>query len=493
MHTSDNDFSPDLLDQQLSQPDSFLPRGEACLVHDLQAIYEQKKSVSLDQAWERLARLRNLPYQGKLTSEDSERELSIVTQPLGRMPARRRGLPRLFQVLAALLVVGLLVSGFLVELSLRQETRSATSPTSTTSSQASACQPYALKSFPIASSTPASNTFYLLMSVSAVSASNAWAVGFYAPDPVSSNIGGHTLIEHWDGQQWQTIASPNAASGKGGLLAVAAVSADDVWAVGGSSQGSQLTQLAPTGSTLIEHWDGRNWQVVPSPNSPYGNGILKALTVVSKQNIWAVGSYNDDAHQPHPLVEHWNGVQWSIVTPQNDSKFVGWLNAVVAPSADELWAVGSSLSTGKSEGLILHGNTGAWQFQTVPTSQLTSISALSADDLWAVSTAGFKSQVEHWTGQQWQNVLSKSESLAYDLTKIVALSDNDLWATGSSSTPNQVFPAIILHWNGQTWQSAGSPMAGANFQDLAISSSHQLWVVGELHGSAFIMGQQTCP
>src|SRR5437764_621866 len=54
---------------------------------------------------------------------------------------------------------------------------------------------------------------------------------------------------------WSVVSSPNVGTSSNVLNGVAVVSANDVWAVGYYS-----------GGTLIEHWDGTSWSVVPSPN-----------------------------------------------------------------------------------------------------------------------------------------------------------------------------------------------------------------------------------
>ena len=42
--------------------------------------------------------------------------------------------------------------------------------------------------------------------------------------------------------------------------------------------------------TVVEHWDGSAWSIVPSPN-PGGNNSLYDLAIVSPTGIWAVGSF----------------------------------------------------------------------------------------------------------------------------------------------------------------------------------------------------------
>ena len=60
---------------------------------------------------------------------------------------------------------------------------------------------------------------------------------------------------------WSVVQSPNATPGNNELHAVASVSATDVWAVGTSDNTLGNSQ------TLILHWDGTAWSIVPSPTT----------------------------------------------------------------------------------------------------------------------------------------------------------------------------------------------------------------------------------
>src|SRR2546429_10018825 len=59
--------------------------------------------------------------------------------------------------------------------------------------------------------------------------------------------------------KWSVVPSPNPNVVPSGLSGVAAVSANDVWAVGTS--GSQMSG----GQTLIGDWNGAAWAVVEKP------------------------------------------------------------------------------------------------------------------------------------------------------------------------------------------------------------------------------------
>ncbi|MHB8600678.1 MAG: beta propeller repeat protein, partial [Ktedonobacteraceae bacterium] len=163
--------------------------------------------------------------------------------------------------------------------------------------------------------------------VSVLSPTDVWAVGSYV------SHGGHalpyTLIEHWDGIAWHIVSSPNVG-GFSPLNGVAALSSQNVWAVGRLGD-----------STLNEHWDGQRWRVV----SPALNGTTYSVVALTPSNVWAVGfalvNYVFDT-----FVEQWNGTQWQQVRSPNmtattlSPSYENYLNGVSASSAQDIWAVG---------------------------------------------------------------------------------------------------------------------------------------------------------
>jgi hypothetical protein len=67
--------------------------------------------------------------------------------------------------------------------------------------------------------------------VSALSSADAWAVGEV---DTGGPAGLHTLAAHWNGSGWTRVATPSPGTGISGstLDGVSAVSASDAWAVG---------------------------------------------------------------------------------------------------------------------------------------------------------------------------------------------------------------------------------------------------------------------
>jgi len=71
-----------------------------------------------------------------------------------------------------------------------------------------------------------------LYDVAVLPSGELWAVGDYR-DPV--NRGNRTLTLRYDGQTWNTVPSPDITAMSNNLAGVAAISSNDVWAVGGYS------------------------------------------------------------------------------------------------------------------------------------------------------------------------------------------------------------------------------------------------------------------
>src|SRR5207245_3808245 len=132
-----------------------------------------------------------------------------------------------------------------------------------------------------------------------------WAVG-------STNYPGLGVIEHWDGHVWSYRTLPDAVL----LHSISAIAANDIWAVG------QQYAYPPYGETTYTlHYDGHIWQHVPSP-SPltrhlhFAQNWLRSVAAVSANDVWAVGETRDTDFPgglDDTLTEHWDGSKWSVV------------------------------------------------------------------------------------------------------------------------------------------------------------------------------------
>ncbi|HEX6483729.1 MAG TPA: hypothetical protein VF043_33195 [Ktedonobacteraceae bacterium] len=326
-----------------------------------------------------------------------------------------------------------------------------------------------------------------LSGVAAVSANDIWAVGSSGNQRLG---GGQTVIEHWDGSQWQIVTSPSPGSIYNALYGVTAASASDVWAVGYDVNTTGVTQ------TLIEHWNGASWSVVKSPSPASANNELFGVAAVSASDIWAVGFIaNNTATGPvqQTLIEHWNGAHWNVVqSPSPGSSPV--LNGVADVSATDVWAVGNS---GFNQTLIEHWNGSRWSAVTSPSpgsgDDLRAVAVVSASDVWAAgytfNGSSIQSLVEQWNGTSWQVVKSPNVGTSPSFTGVAAVSANDVWAVGSYLNSNNMFLTLTEHWNGSRWSVMQSPSPGSFSTQLlgvAAVSANDVWAVGYADSNTLI-------
>jgi hypothetical protein len=331
----------------------------------------------------------------------------------------------------------------------------------------------------VPSPDPADRSNYYLRGVAAISANDVWAVGYYYDGNVNQT---HTL--HWDGSKWSVVATPNGSTSDNALYGVAAVSANDVWAVGYYYNGN-------VNQTLTLHWNGSIWSVVSSPNSGTSYNELHGVAAVSANDVWAVGYYyNGKVEQT--LILHWNGSAWSVVSSPNSGTNSNFLHGVAAVSANDLWAVGYYIDNNAARTLILHWNGSIWSVAPSPDPSTTDnglegVTALSASDVWAVGSyyyeSAFQTLILHWNGSAWSIVSSPNLSTSYnELYGVAAVSVNDVWAIGSYvNDSTYTRQTLILHWNGNAWSVMLSPNPSTSNNELhgvAVASAGDLWAVG---------------
>jgi hypothetical protein len=330
-----------------------------------------------------------------------------------------------------------------------------------------------------------------LFGVAAVSDDDVWATGQFIPSagPVQA------LIEHWNGHTWQVVSNPTPAGTQFSQLhGLAAISKDDIWAVGG------FTTAGGNGQTLTEHWNGAHWKIVPSP-TPVGatNSFLSGVVAVSHHDVWAVGETQESNGFSGTLIEHWNGHTWQIVSSPSPGPQVNALLGVAAVSHHDVWAVGYFFDTTSTRQTLIERWDGhTWQIvpSTAPAnSALPGVAAVSHDDVWAVgdfvdSTNTTRVLIEHWNGHTWQTItgLNPAGSSSAFLEGVTAVSHKDIWAVGDAFGTNGACLTLIEHWNGHTWQIVSSPNpAGSTCNSLngvaAVPHDEDVWAVGNAFGT----------
>ena len=331
--------------------------------------------------------------------------------------------------------------------------------------------------------------FDLLWAVDARTASDAWAAGWYLRSGRSSG-----LIERWNGEGWSQTLTPDPDPTSEYLLGVASVSRNDAWAVG-ETLGDNLDY-----GTLIERWNGDSWSLVTPPALPGADGgLLNGVAVVAgTDEAWAIVYHSQPQMARDTLIEHFDGASWTIVPSPNPGGFSNELLAVSAVATDDVWAVGYQIDFSfVARTLTMHWNGLRWRVmpsQDIGTKEnvLSSVSALPDGTVWAVGHRGRRTLAEHWVDGAWTIEHTPDPGTRYNtLSGVHATGPDDVWAVGwdrSSGDP----ATLTLHRGPAGWAVVPSPENGRfldQFNAVDATSSTDVWAVGEFqtnrqHGSA---------
>lgn len=279
----------------------------------------------------------------------------------------------------------------------------------------------------------------VLSDVAAVAPGDAWIVGY------SSFLGSpQTLAERWDGSSWSVVPSP-VISGGSEFDAVAALNANDAWAVGTRAGG--LPEFQATSVTLTAHWDGSTWTAVPSPNISNRSHRLEDVAVIASNDVWAVGYYRNWTELYKTLILHWNGSSWSI-TPSPNFPGENFLYGVSGTATNDVWAVGEAWDGVTSKQIFLHWNGSSWSQVTGPGGPTACVGctgdvlAMGPDDVWAVG-----STIGHWDGTQWTLATNPEipGTIGIALRSLAKTGPCDAWSVGGSFDGEGAESALSVH------------------------------------------------
>jgi len=288
---------------------------------------------------------------------------------------------------------------------------------------------------------------------------------------------------------WSLVSCPSLPGVGQGLFGVSAISASDAWAVGDAYNQSVGDQ-----QTLTQHWDGARWRIIPSPSVPKAYNHLTGVSGTSSDDVWAVGYTIDDRNAAwRTLLLHWNGAQWSIVRSAKLGTTFSAFTRVIALAPDNVWVAGYNGTDIIFHTLAEHWDGTSWKVVPTPApgvyDALYGISGTGADDLWAVGfykteNEIYESLTLHWDGVTWAKIESPNTTAYNWFNGVVATGSNDVWAIGYEYEDggNAISHPLTQHWNGTEWSVAATPQVPdghyTNLADAASLSSSDVVAVG---------------
>jgi hypothetical protein len=190
---------------------------------------------------------------------------------------------------------------------------------------------------------------------------------------------------------------------------IAAVNPDDLWILGSA----QIYPGAREERAIMFHWDGDKFTSVQGPaDATAYEVIFNDVSVLNRQNVWAVGSAGLDSVNRRFLLVHWDGVQWERVeVPWTSNGDTDVLTGVAALSTDNIWTVGWTATYPETHDSAVIQHWDGTQWTLVPSADLnfgeedvslSAIKAISGDNIWVVGQIGVKNAHQtlaiHWDG-----------------------------------------------------------------------------------------------
>jgi len=261
------------------------------------------------------------------------------------------------------------------------------------------------------------------------------------------------------------------------LAAISVVSEDDVWAVGSTVKTSGTNPFAL-------HWDGHHWRrsLLPGMGNR-GYKRLAAVDAIASDDVWAVGT------APHswagaPLALHFDGTSWTRVSHRVFKGLAGSLTAVADNGPTDVWLTGL---TNDGDTLAVH-----WDGRRLtrvdtedPPSGTRSFHGVCMPDSGGavavgshLGPAGERPLAEQWDGTRWsieETGLVGKHTGAFLASSCSAA--DDLWAVGWADVTGAT--ALVAHRTAQGWSDVPSAEQPKVVLDGVVAvSPDDVWAVG---------------
>jgi hypothetical protein len=319
-----------------------------------------------------------------------------------------------------------------------------------------------------------------LSAVSCFSATACTAVGSF-PGGAGRDL---TLADRWDGSAWTSQITPSPVGEAASLDGVSCPSETVCVAVG------SLRTQAGRMSVRVEGWDGLRWSVEQTPRRPGATGgSLSGVYCNSPRSCLAVGDSVGAHGVKGSLIEHWNGVRWTV---QRTGRLAGIrdmvLDGVSCSGSRSCTAIGwfDRRQNGQTFTLAQRWNGLRWSVERTPNglspdadrsdadNVLSGVACMSSTACLAVGQSSEDGGIcecdasgtnvalaERWNGKKWS--ISPLGSIAptfggenTSLAAVACMSATSCIAVGCCGGMTQTEP-LIERWNGSGWSTQAAP------------------------------------
>jgi hypothetical protein len=245
-----------------------------------------------------------------------------------------------------------------------------------------------------------------IYSIDMISPTDGWMAGYEGWENSDEmwgegrgrNMLGNVIL-HWDGQQWNKITPPV----KNDIVMIQMIASNEGWATAEdgillkwdgiawkqvpnpSKKTPEISMIslnegwAIDGTENIYHWNGFRWSLFPVPEGCTMACAIENLSMVSAQDGWVSGWYQDDDYHSHDAIFRWDGKKWNLLYSKHIVGGGGHVEWIQAFSATNVWV---GVWNGMHVHDIIHWDGNDWQEIAGSWVEYKRVSSISENKAW---------------------------------------------------------------------------------------------------------------
>jgi hypothetical protein len=291
-----------------------------------------------------------------------------------------------------------------------------------------------------------------------------------------------------DATDWVRIAPPAAIRPEAQFYGVSALSSTQAWAVGTEYAGYSNGEVP--GVPLVVRQKNTKWSKVALPGIGW-KGQLRRVVALSATDVWSAGT--DSSSVAHLV--HYDGTSWSEASFPGQGTAGFGIYTMVGSASAGLWMLGQAWTNGPL--FLLHHTSAGWQQIALPAAPVnTSTISLAPDGtLWLAgwvdtSPDGYipiypSLRLEKYVDGGWHQTQTPDPSPLVFPNDLLMKSDGTAWIGGAYAKTTPGGPiglppiAAIVHWDGTAWhESALASLTGGTASVTGDSDGNPEWAIG---------------
>jgi hypothetical protein len=285
---------------------------------------------------------------------------------------------------------------------------------------------------------------------------------------------------------WRVVKEFGTCGSGVGVQSVTATSASNAWATGDFSLFFPKSGTCSPVSLLIAHWDGRSWRDLRPPVG-FGQYTGHAVATLSASYAWV---FADRSVPTPPVIQSfallWQNGRWRAFRLADGA----FITSAVAFTHSSAWGFGYVffLPLGHVAAYAVRFNGQGWRAVPVPVLP-QGTSSPAPDNIWAVGPLAAAANqpipqpyaLAHWTGR-WHTIpfpnLGLPSGEGVDHAWVVADGAHGAWVAGDlvRNQPFQEVGGVLLHWTGSGWVDVKLPFQTLGLGPLSHDGHGGLWI-----------------